>query len=460
MSRRIRTLIIALGILVILGGGYFGSVIWKKKKAESVSASTPSPKLGNLESSGLVKIENSSLVLEKNNETWELVSLNGKNPPQGIELDQNKLQSITYTLAGVWVERTVDEEPADLSVYGLDGAPLRTVVTDSEGKKATYFVGDMTPSRSSYYVIEEGDPKVYTIAAYSAENLMLDLDKIRQRILFRVFDIQSLIKFRLETPLSLIEIGVKPESAPLHVSSLFSPFILTSPYKLPRSVDGDALDKLLSVFKNIAIEDFIDGDPASLKPYGLDKPIRVSLQIQGASMDLEIGNLTDTKRYAKLAGAPGVFTLDGLDTVINARPFSLINKFALLFNIDHVDRLSVSGGERDLNAEMQGTGDDAVFTLNGKKAESRSFKTFYQAVIGLLADAEYPGPVRGAEDAGANITIEYRLNTPPGARASVSLIPYNRDFYALSQDGTIEFLISRNQIHKIYETADAVVFEE
>ena len=460
MSKRTKTLIMALVVLVILGGGYFGATAWKNRKAEIASASlAPSLKLGNLESASLVKIETPVMTLEKIGETWQLVSLNGERPAREIELNLRQIQRLTNFLATVWVERTVDEEPADLSVYGLDETSFRTTVTDSEGNKAEYIVGNMTPSRDQYYAMEEGDPKVYAIASYSAENLMVTLDKIREKTLFQTFELKALNSFRLETPQTTIEIHAKPESVMPYLDTIFSLFILDSPYKIPRGVDGTALDKLLAVFKNLEIDEFVDDNPASLNPYGLDKPSRILLQTTDASLDLEIGNPVDGKRYAKLAGAPGVFTLYGMDSVINVKPFTLMNKFALLVNIDKAEQLSVSGGERELSADFEGEGDDAVYSLNGKKAETNSFKSFYQAVVGLIIDAETPAAARIPETAGPTITIEYRLNSPPGAQVSIALIPYNRDFYALSQEGTREFLISQNQVRNIFEKADAVVYE-
>ena len=166
--------------------------------------------------------------------------------------------------------------------------------------------------------------------------------------------------------------------------------------------------------------------------------------------------------FAKLADAAAVFIVGGLDPILNIKPFALIDKFALLINIDLVEQLRVSGGERPLSADFQGQGDDAVFFLNGKKAETKSFKTWYQAVIGLLMDAEIPaGSQAGAATPGdGEIVVEYRLNDPPGQRVSISLVPFNRDFYVLKQEGTMEFLISRNQVRNIYETADKMIFED
>jgi hypothetical protein len=146
-----------------------------------------------------------------------------------------------------------------------------------------------------------------------------------------------------------------------------------------------------------------------------------------------------------------------MEGVINIKPFDLIDKFALLINIENVEHLSISGGEKNLNADIRGEGDDRFYYLNGAKSEPSSFKAFYQALIGLIIDAEYPGPASQSEDAG-ELSIEYQLNTPPRERISFTLIPYNRDFYALMQGGAAEFLISRSQVRRIYETADAVTY--
>jgi len=462
MSRKTKTLIIALGVLVLLSVAYYWSIAWNRKKADSASSSyTPSTSLGNLKSYELVKIEViNSLALEKNNGTWELVSLEGGIPPKGIELDQVQIQYLTYSLASVWADQVMDETPSDLSQYGLDKPYYRTLVTDSAGQKAEYILGDMTPSRTSYYIMEAGDPKIYSVSSYTAEYLHFTLDSIRQRSLFPPFESSELIQLRMESPrFKRIEISLKPETLKTDFTGLFSTHLITSPYTHTRGVDSEALDKLLAPFIDLSIADFVDDSPSSLKPYGLDDPVRIFLRTEEKSLDLLIGNELNGKHYAKLANAPGVFTLDGMESVVNVKPFTLVNKFALLVYIDWVDHLSINGGEKNLSADFRGTGDDALYYLNGRKTETSSFKTFYQAVIGLLVDAEYPGPVRQSEDSG-ELTIEYRFNNPPGERAVITLIPYNRDFYVLKQEGTTEFLISRTQVRRIYETADAMVYDE
>ncbi|MDR0496150.1 MAG: DUF4340 domain-containing protein [Treponema sp.] len=475
MSRKNKTLIIAMGVLILLAGVYYWSTVKKNNNDDSFASYSPPVILGNLVSIELEKIEIPGITLEKKNEIWELVSFEGGIPQGGIpyELDQGQIQYMTYSLASVWTDRLIDEAPEDLSIYGLDKPSSRVSVTDSAGRKAEYLLGDMTPSRDNYYIMEAGDPRLFTVSAYQAENMQFTLESIRQRSLFPSFNLEELTQLRIESAEARIEIRFKPEPAPPHLAYSFSPYILASPYLLPRGVNRETLQDLVQPFNNLAIRDFIDEAPSSLAPYGLNQGRRIFLQTRDGTLDLLLGNDFEGKHYAKLSNAPGVFTLSDMESVMDVKPFSLIEKFLLLVNIDTVARLTISGGDRNLSADFQGKGEESVFFLNGRKAESRSFRTFYQAVISLLADAEYSGPARQnagiAQDAAhpqagssgpvgtGEITIEYRLNT--GGRLSISLIPYNRDFYTVRQEGSTEFLVSRNQVRSIYEAADKVVFE-
>ena len=460
MSRKVKTLIITLGVLVLLGAAYYGSTLWNKKKTSDTALLDTTPvKLGNLNGSDIVKIEIPGLVFERDGNTWALVSVNGENPPGGIEVDTSRIVAMVFSLASLWVERTIDDEPEDLSIYGLDNPSARVTVSCSNGKEVVYLLGDMLPQGNVYYVMVEGDPKVYSVPSYAVKDMLLTLDNFRIRSLSGTFEFSDFRELHIEKDGMRIDIVPKPESVPPHLNSSFTVFLMTSPYKLTRSVDSQSLDNLLASLKGLQIAEFVNDNPSSLGPYGLDKPARIRLGTAEGALDLLIGNQIDEMRYAKLPNTPGVFTIGGLDPVINVKPFSIIDKFPLILNIDWVDHLSVTGrADRPLNADFEGIGDDGVYYLNGKRAEEKSFKNWYQTVIGLLSDAELPGPVQNSDGEG-NITIEYTLNTPPGVKASITLIPYNRDFYALRQEGTMEFLISRNQVNKIFDAANAVTFE-
>jgi len=461
MARKNRTMIIALGVLALLGAIYYGTIIQGRNRAAALvqELPPPAPTLGNLDSSEVVKIEVSGMVLEKHNEMWELVSLDGEAPPQGVALDQGMLRNLVFVLATVWAERIAEENPDDLSVFGLESPASRTIVTDSRGNTAVYLVGDQTPFRNSYFVMAEGNPDVFVVSAFSADRLRFTLDDIRNRFLFPPqLPLQALTRMRIESPGAVIDMSLMPEPRPLHLISTFSRFMMTSPFNLPRGVDSEALEALLTPFNNRRIGEFVNDFPLSLAPYGLDTPAaRFRLEFGVAYIELLIGNRSGTDRYAKLAGAPGVFTVSGLDPIVNITPFTLVDRFALLMGINEVSHLSVSGGERPLNADFQGEGPDMIFHLNGRRTEERSSRNWFQSVIALRVDAEIPAGGDFNPASPEHITVEYHLRN--GERASFTLIPFNRDFYVLSQEGTMEFLIARNQVRRIFQTADMVLDE-
>ena len=460
MSKKSKTLIITLGLLLLLGGGYYGATVYQRGKTVAASADyTPPPALGNLDSSAVESIEVPGLVLRRQDALWQVASLDGKTPPTPVALDQGRIQGMLYSLATVWAERVVDEEPEDLSAYGLDAPSSRTVVTDSAGNTAVYLVGSLTPFRTSYFVMQEGDARVFAVNSFTVDRLRFSLNDIRDRTLFPSAELQALTAMRIERPGTLIDIRPMPEDPPHHLLSTFSRLVMTSPYRLVRGVDSEALQKLLEPLPGRQIEDFVDDSPSSLRPYGLDNPVRLFLDFGGQSIDLLIGNPAGAGHYAKLAGAQAVFTVGALEPVASARPFALADKFALLVGIDLVERLSVTGGESAITALLQGENDDAVFSLNGRRVENRSFRNWYQTVIGLLFDAEIPESNFRPESPGTGeIVVEYLLRS--GERVYITLVPYNRDFYALIQEGTTEFLIARTQVRRIFDTLTTLVYEE
>ncbi|GHU66372.1 hypothetical protein FACS189447_07080 [Spirochaetia bacterium] len=458
MKRKTVTLIIVLAALVLLTGGYFGAQAWIKAHPKaSPYASTPArdtPRLTEFDSSKIVKLdlESSGFSLEKNGDNWELV-----NAPRGIKINQSAVSNKLWYAGSLWAESVVDDEPGDLSQYGLDEPQGHTIITDSEGKKADILFGNLNPGRSAYYAMVSGDPKVYTVSTYSADGFLFSLDSIRDRDIYTDFDPQTLSRFTLDNGKTRIDIVPRPEDA--YLVSNFSQFMLVSPYTLRRGADSQKFSEVLEPLQNLQISEFVDDDPSSLASYGLDKPGKLHIETGNGVFDLLFGRDSEGTLFAKLPDEPNVFTVSNLEPVINTTAFKLADKFALIFNIDIVNSFTVTGEGRTLRADIKGTKDEAEFELNGKRTLDKEFRTYYQAVIGLLADAEYPGPLNESA-AGQPVTIEFNLKEPQGVRTSITLRPYNRDYYALTQDGNTEFVISRSQVRNIFETADKMAYAE
>ena len=287
MTRKTITIFAALVAVALLIGGYFGAQAWIKahpKPSPYSSRNFPeTPRLTDFESSKIIRIENvgEGFTLEKRGNNWALAS--AKIPIEKVNLDQDAISSKLWSISSVWSESVVDENPVDLSEFGLDEPRGHTIVTDSNGKKAELFIGNYTPSRTSHYVMTVGDSAVYTVSSYSMDNLLFSLDNIRNKSLFTNFDPMALTRFILEpwaedNPAWKGRIDIVPKTEDDYLITGFTSYVLNAPYASKQGVDSEKFHNLLQSLTEMRILEFINDEPASLAPFGLDKPGRLYVE--------------------------------------------------------------------------------------------------------------------------------------------------------------------------------------
>ena len=460
-------MIIALGVIILLVGGYYGSIIWQQNRPPEEDQrfarppSDPAIRLGDVWGDDIVKIEIPNMILERKDGVWELLEFENASPPDWIELDQRVIGNLAFAYASIMVDSIIEEEPEDLSIYGLEVPDAWARVTMDDGEVIEYFRGSLTPSRSSYYFMVAGDPRVFAVSMFAGEGISMSLDLIRTRISLPRFEYMDFTRLAIITPSYNIEINPTPEIRPTFLATSYSTFQMNSPYVLPRGLDSEVLYELVESINTLMFVDYIDDNPSSLAQYGLDNPVRLIVESPFNTLDLLIGSpIANNLYYAQVYGDRRVISVGGLNDVMMARPFPLLLRSALILSIDIVERMTITGGPLPINVTVRdGMEENAIFTFNGRRVEDTSFRFWYRTVIGLAFDSEIPDEMEFRSripsiPPGEIIHIEYELNLFQGARASISLIPYNRDFYALLQEGQIEFLISRNQVNRIWEAAE------
>ena len=206
------------------------------------------------------------------------------------------------------------------------------------------------------------------------------------------------------------------------------------------------------------IDRIVSDDPEAAAGYGLAPPRYELLarDTEGAELALLFGDERDGEVFFQVQGRATVYAMQRSRAgVLDLDPFALVDKFVLILNIDTVDAIEIDhpGGRYLLTIERTGSGDDVVesFALDGAAMEDKPFRELYQLVIGLLGDAAVP-PEDQAAVLGAQpeVRITYRMNTPD-ERQSVSLVSYDRQFYAVVRQGAAEFMVSRAQVARLLD---------
>jgi len=454
MAKRSIRLLVTLGVLVVLLGAY--AVVKAMPKAKP-STST-SVRIADIKQPDITKIQikkgEKTLVLDRKGNAFEPVT------PYPMRIDSSAVQRILYNVTSVFVQRVVQSSKltaADLSKYGLENPTAVTTVDLKSGAPVVYTIGGTTPSNDGYYFQKSGDPKVYALDNYSAQSMMLGLTDLRDHSLPTI-NTQKLTYFELRNGKQHIVIQQPPAGFKTEEAT-FSNLVMTSPYPNIHPVATDKLGTLLKSIPSFTVDKFVNDHPTNLAQYGLD-PVRTELVMKDDknALDLEFGNKAPGGGYyARLVGDPGVFTVNSDLSFLNSTTaFDLVDKFALIVNIDKVDQMRMVTPNKTYTAELTRTGTGknikTAYTFDGKNVDEKFFKSFYQIAIGILYDAENPSPRPGKAD----VTISYTLNTPGKPTLSVDFVPFNQDFYQVYRNNVSEFVVSRSQIQGVIQAAQAL----
>ena len=414
--------------------------------------------------------DGTTLVFEKKYEgegddakpVWTLAS-----PKVFFEPRERDIRDIAYSMSGVSSDQIIEEEPADLSVYGLDNPSATAIIAFTDGTSATLFAGAKTPTKVAYYVQLEGDPKVYAVRNYTINRFFTELDDMRDRDI-PLPNPQAITYFKL-TGEQVIEI-VKMDEEDDFIGSQFASMKLVQPFKQERSIDTQRFSELIEILPGaVTIEEFVDDNPSDLSVYGLDPPkYEWIMRDEESFVHLLFGNdVGEDEIHVKLPDDIKVFTLAKSSLPIyDIKPFTLVDKFVLIPNIDIVDEFTINGFGKTFISEIkrekklsvqEGEEDEVISTyfVDGTEIEEDPYKDFYQSVIGLLVDAVNPEPKpMGTPD----VTIVYKLGEEaPVASARADFVKLSHDFYAVYLNGITEYLLSSYQIDTMFSKAEALL---
>jgi hypothetical protein len=475
--RRKRNMIILLAVLIVLVGAY---AFFSSRSGETPDTADREPdiEISSIEVDKIQKIIlrnndlDEDLVFEKEErqaETeegeepkTETVWVNKTSYP--VKLVQSRVEDLVRTFSNLKAKLLVEEEPEDLSIYGLDKPLAEGVATLDDGTEVTLYLGNRTADGASWYLMKKGDPNVYAVTNTHGERLTSVLSDFRDKSLPSV-DIQQLTYFRAAGEgRPEIEIVLSDDLESELAQYGINVFYMVKPYKRPRGVDTTKfLDERLNNMPAFQIEEFVDDHPEDYSKYGLDVP-KLELTIKdyaGSVLDLVFGNTTeDGKIYFKTKDSDAVYAMsESKLSFLDFKPLEICDKFALLVNIQDIDAVTFEGRgkkhtlsiEREIIESDDEEEEDEVietFFFDGKEVEEKAFKSFYQNLIGIVVDTEKQHTASGVPD----LKLTFHTNKAGMPDSTVEFYPYDSNFYSLVNDGDMEseFLVSRNRLNWVF----------
>ncbi|MBR5115049.1 MAG: DUF4340 domain-containing protein [Oscillospiraceae bacterium] len=221
--------------------------------------------------------------------------------PESYYFDWNtsKFRSMSFTLSSLTSMGTVETDPKDLSIYGLDEPYFRIEMEFSE-KTLTLSLGNPTIDGYAYAMVT-GDNTVYMVGSYLGGLISRGIVEYRQIDSFPVYSDEEIYE-----KINYVYI-VKRDGTPIEIvadpdyeredNEAMSYYMLLQPVVSSASderVREDVLDQVAQIaFSKV----YGDVEMDRIADFGLDKPARVRLEdVDGNSSDIMVG-ATDSNVY-------------------------------------------------------------------------------------------------------------------------------------------------------------------
>lgn len=271
-----------------------------------------------------VTAEGDTTTVRKSDGTWKVVA------PLSADADSVEVSSLTSALAGLEVNRVVEENASDLGAYGLADPRLKVAFKAEGGAAGEIHLGDTTPTGSDMYAITPGGSRVFLVSAYQETSLSKSTFDLRDK---RVLHFER-------DQVATIELA-QPGAPVVRLARNGTEWTLTAPIKARG--DYGAIEGLLTRLATGTMTELVD--PNSPESFGLEKPLVVSVGAGSNQAVLELGAERDGAVYARDRGRQMIFKADAsLAADLRKGVDDLRDKDLFEFRTFNIMRLQITRG--------------------------------------------------------------------------------------------------------------------
>ena len=337
--------------------------------------------------------------LRKSGDSWVMAE------PVQAAADDAVTSSIVNGLAGLELERVLDEAPAGLKDYGLDPARIEvTFRTSADSVPKRLLIGEKTPGSGELYAqTDRSGAAVVLIASFHENAFNKGTFELRDKAIL-TFDrtkADGLAIAHGSTALRFARSGDVDWS-------MSRPFAARG--------DFAAIDGAISVLASTQVQKFVTETAADLKAYGLDRPeLTARLTSDGKTQTLLVGKSVEGTRYAKRAESTGIFTVgENLLADLKKDGNDFRRKDIFDFRAFTANRIEVARGASVLSFEKipgkDTTTPDHWKASTGKQTETMQAEDPILKVTGLRADGFVPAVPAAMKTPDAVVTVKFDEN--------------------------------------------------
>jgi hypothetical protein len=328
---RWQTTVALAALLAILGGAYYlYEIRWAPEREQAASRKG---RVFAVEPKDVTAVEikrgGETLRLARAGDGWEMTAP-VKTRANGAEVD-----GMLTTILTAKIDREIAATPASPADFGLDKPVADIDLTLKDGKQVGLSIGAKSPTGVWVYASEKGKPAVFVLPDSVAREASRPAADLRDRTIL-AYNRAEVTGFEIVTAEGAI--AVEPADG--------GRWKIARPLALP--ADSDVVSDFLDKLGGGRVKEFVAESPSTLAPYGLDRPLRVTIHTgkdkERASRTLLLGRADADRKgtYAMREGGSTVFLLpDDVATALPRNVAVLRNKQLVDYDRDKVTKLDI-----------------------------------------------------------------------------------------------------------------------
>ena len=242
-----------------------------------------------------LKRPDSVVKLKREGDGWQILE------PVKARGDRGPIDETVTSVVTARMDREIESAPAALGDFGLDKPAAEVTLRLKDGKSLGLVLGAKSPTGVWVYAREAGKPAVFVVGDSVLRDTTRPLADFRDKAVL-AFD---------QKDVTALEIITRDDT--ITVEQADGRWKLTRPRALP--ADGDMLRDFLEKLRAARVKEFVAEAPRSLEPFGLDRPVKVSIHTgrdkDRATKTLLFGRGDPAKKgvYAMRAGESAVVVI-------------------------------------------------------------------------------------------------------------------------------------------------------
>ena len=319
--------------------------------------------------------------------------------PADYPADQGEAEGLLKHFSELKSELIIAGNATDTAPYGIN-ASSPVVLVETATQTVQLLLGSKTEVGGSYYLVRQGDPRVFMVPGYIKGSFAKSLADLRDKRLFTE-EFGQVSRIVIEDAEGKVE---------LRQNESLSGWEIVAP--APYTADGVAVAQLLENLRNLKISRFVEDKPEDAAGYGFS-PYRARILVANSynrEFAIETGEMSGVETYVRVAGSEPVNAvltgeLHGVMVDLNG----LREKHLDIPSLDSLKEMTVADASGSITLERKESG----WLVGARKIADSDVKDFVGS-LGRTRVNSFASPENleeyGLKDAGKTGNIELVSN--------------------------------------------------